>query len=145
MALVSLQRVLKKRSRLRGMGSTAYLKPDSTTHNYTERHCVTLQPEEAQPAQGRGHHYIALRSASPVGEARCRCRKVWLTRIDYYYYCITIHAIQPEEAQSAEMRGHHTIPAGTPHNSITLQDITCSTQAVVGTGSRSQGAKQYGF
>jgi hypothetical protein len=29
---------------------------------------------------------ISLLSASPVGEARCRCRKVWLTRIDYYYY-----------------------------------------------------------
>jgi hypothetical protein len=28
---------------------------------------------------------ISLLSASPVGEARCRCRKVWLTRIDYYY------------------------------------------------------------
>jgi hypothetical protein len=28
----------------------------------------------------------SLLSASPVGEARCRCRKVWLTRIDYYYY-----------------------------------------------------------
>jgi hypothetical protein len=25
---------------------------------------------------------ISLLSASPVGEARCRCRKVWLTRID---------------------------------------------------------------
>jgi hypothetical protein len=21
-----------------------------------------------------------------MGEARCRCRKVWLTRIDYYYH-----------------------------------------------------------
>jgi hypothetical protein len=29
---------------------------------------------------------ISLLSASPVGEARCRCCKVWLTRIDYYYY-----------------------------------------------------------
>jgi hypothetical protein len=29
---------------------------------------------------------ISLLSASPVGEARCRCRKVWLTRIDYHYY-----------------------------------------------------------
>jgi hypothetical protein len=29
---------------------------------------------------------VSLLSASPVGEARCRCRKVWLTRIDYYYY-----------------------------------------------------------
>jgi hypothetical protein len=29
---------------------------------------------------------ISLLSASPVGEARCRCRKVWLTRIDYYYH-----------------------------------------------------------
>jgi hypothetical protein len=28
---------------------------------------------------------ISLLSASPVGEARCRCRKVLLTRIDYYY------------------------------------------------------------
>jgi hypothetical protein len=28
---------------------------------------------------------ISLLSASPVGEAQCRCRKVWLTRIDYYY------------------------------------------------------------
>jgi hypothetical protein len=27
----------------------------------------------------------SLLSASLVGEARCRCRKVWLTRIDYYY------------------------------------------------------------
>jgi hypothetical protein len=27
---------------------------------------------------------ISLLSASPVGEARCRCRKVWLTRIDYF-------------------------------------------------------------
>jgi hypothetical protein len=26
---------------------------------------------------------ISLLSASLVGEARCRCRKVWLTRIDY--------------------------------------------------------------
>jgi hypothetical protein len=25
-------------------------------------------------------------AAFPLGEARCRCRKVWLTRIDYYYY-----------------------------------------------------------
>jgi hypothetical protein len=29
---------------------------------------------------------IVLLSASPEGEARCRCRKVWLTRNDYYYY-----------------------------------------------------------
>jgi hypothetical protein len=29
---------------------------------------------------------VSLLSASPVGEARCRCRKVWLTRIDDYYY-----------------------------------------------------------
>jgi hypothetical protein len=28
---------------------------------------------------------ISLLSASPVGEARCRCRKVWLTRIDYLF------------------------------------------------------------
>jgi hypothetical protein len=28
---------------------------------------------------------ISLLSASPVGEARCQCRKVWLTRIDCYY------------------------------------------------------------
>jgi hypothetical protein len=33
---------------------------------------------------------ISLLSASPVGEARCRCRKVWLTRIDYYYYGIIV-------------------------------------------------------
>jgi hypothetical protein len=34
---------------------------------------------------------ISLLSASPVGEARCRCRKVWLARIDddYYYYYMT--------------------------------------------------------
>jgi hypothetical protein len=31
---------------------------------------------------------ISLLSASPVGEARCRCRKVWLTRIDYYWYSV---------------------------------------------------------
>jgi hypothetical protein len=30
---------------------------------------------------------ISLLSASPVGEARCRCRKVWLTRIDCYFFC----------------------------------------------------------
>jgi hypothetical protein len=34
---------------------------------------------------------IRLLSASPVGEARCRCRKVWLTRIDYYYYYYSLH------------------------------------------------------
>jgi hypothetical protein len=35
---------------------------------------------------------ISLLSASPVGEARCRCRKVWLTRIDYYYYYLLLVA-----------------------------------------------------
>jgi hypothetical protein len=34
---------------------------------------------------------IVLLSASPEGEARCRCRKVWLTRNDYYYYYIPTH------------------------------------------------------
>jgi hypothetical protein len=29
---------------------------------------------------------IVLLSASPEGEARCRCRKVWLTKNDYYCY-----------------------------------------------------------
>jgi hypothetical protein len=29
---------------------------------------------------------IVLLSASPEGEARCRCRKVWLVRNDYYHY-----------------------------------------------------------
>jgi hypothetical protein len=31
---------------------------------------------------------IVLLSASPEGEARCRCRKVWLTRNDYYYVLV---------------------------------------------------------
>jgi hypothetical protein len=35
-------------------------------------------------------------SASPVGEARCRCRKVWLTRIDYMNILLrTKKAVQP--------------------------------------------------
>jgi hypothetical protein len=38
---------------------------------------------------------ISLLSASPVGEARCRCRKVWLTRIDYYYYYYYVQACKP--------------------------------------------------
>jgi hypothetical protein len=43
--------------------------------NKTQQHCDRIE------------RVISLLSASPVGEARCRCRKVWLTRIDYYYYC----------------------------------------------------------
>jgi hypothetical protein len=43
---------------------------------------------------------IVLLSASPEGEARCRCRKVWLTKNDYYYYYCTalVAEVAPAEA-----------------------------------------------
>jgi hypothetical protein len=52
----------------------------------------TLQTRYSLPKIER---VISLLSASPVGEARCRCRKVWLTRIDYYYnyYYATAYAL----------------------------------------------------
>jgi hypothetical protein len=34
---------------------------------------------------------IVLLSASPEGEVRCRCLKVWLTRNDYYDDVSSVH------------------------------------------------------
>jgi hypothetical protein len=45
---------------------------------------------------------ISLLSASPVGEARCRCHKVWFTRIDYYYFTVQPPALDmTHHAQSS--------------------------------------------
>jgi hypothetical protein len=58
---------------------------------------------------------ISLLSASPVGEARCRCRKVWLTRIDYYYYAVSAAATLVIAAIASSVNASQITTQAIPH------------------------------
>jgi hypothetical protein len=55
---------------------------------------------------------IVLLSASPEGEARCRCRKVWLTRNDYYYFYYTEETVNRHGTWSENNQGLHACMQG---------------------------------
>jgi hypothetical protein len=61
--------------------------------------------ESLSAAHKKIERMIVLLSASPEGEARCRCRKVWLTRNDYYYY--QLHMLHEARAGSNSIRQSH--------------------------------------
>jgi hypothetical protein len=65
-----------------GINAAAACQPSALLNAMTDDE--EFNPLQCTPIE-RIERIVSLLSASPVGEARCRCRKVWLTRIDYYY------------------------------------------------------------
>jgi hypothetical protein len=50
--------------------------------------------------------YMQLRMPAAGSHITCRCRKVWLTRIDYYYYHLRVRvAAVPGAAQMTAASG----------------------------------------